>query len=126
MADVHKVKINGTVYNNVGNIDYEPIPEYYYNLTALSGKTYQDVRYTKTNYTVQFFNLLDGVYTSLRSFIKSKKGIAVTCGFPDDSNGFIEADYYMTIKSEINKGYLNGNYFKNGMTVYFEAVNADE
>lgn len=123
---VHKIVIDGVTYGNVGSIGQSITPEYYHNVTALSGKKYQEVRYTKTDYTVQFFNLIDGVYTSLRAFINANKGEAVTCGFPDDNNGFIYADYFLTIQSEINKGYLNGKYFKNGLTVLFEAVNADE
>lgn len=122
----HRVKIDGTIYGNVGSIEPDIEREYYHNVTALSGKKYQDVRYQKTNYKVQFFNLLDGVYIDLRAFINSVKGVSITCGFPNDTDGFKEAEYFLTIQSEINKGYHNGNYFKNGMTVLFEAVNADE
>lgn len=125
--EIHKIIIDGVAYGNVGNIDMQQDIEYYHNVTALDGTKYQSIRYTKTNYTATFFNLLDGVYTSLREYIKSHKGVAVTCGFPDDSNGFNYANYYLTITSpDKMKGYLNGNYFKNGMTVLFEAVNADE
>jgi hypothetical protein len=122
---VHKVKINGVIYGNVGSITPEIQTEYYHNVTALDGTKYQQVRYKKTNYKVQFFNVLDGVYVALRKYINRNKGKAILCGFPNDSDGFVEKEYYMTIQSEINKGYLNNEYFKNGLTVYFEAVNAD-
>lgn len=124
--EVHKIKINGVTYGNVGTITPEIETEYYHNVTSLSGVKYQSVRYTKTNYTVQFFNLADGVYTSLRSLIKSRKGLATLCGFPNDSTGFDETTYYMTIQSETNKGYHNGQYFKNGLTVLFERETAYE
>lgn len=124
--DIHRIKIDGVTYGNVGSITPSIEREYYYNVTALDGTKYQDVRYTKTNYTVQFFNLIDGVYTALRAFINDNKGVPIICGFPDDDDNLIEQEYYLTIQSEINKGRLNGKYFKNGMTVLFEAVNADE
>lgn len=125
--DAHRIVINGVTYGNVGKIETEIEREYYHNVTSLSGRKYQDVRYTKENQKVQFFNLLNGVYTSLIDFVKAHKGTPINCGFPDDDNGFIFADYYISItKPSLMKGYLNGKYYKNGVELYFEAVNADE
>lgn len=123
---IHRVVINGVTYGNVGSIETDTTPVYYHKVETLDGKTHQKVRYFKTISTVTFFNLLDGVYTGLRAYIKANQDEAITCGFPDDEDGFIYDDYYLTITSEKNKGYLNGDYFRNGLTVTFEKVNADE
>lgn len=123
---VHRVKINDVVYGNVGKIESSSREVPYHDVETLDGKKHKEIRYVKTDQTVLFFNLLDGVYISLREFIKSNRGVAITCGFPDDADGFIDSEYYLTIQNEINKGYLNGNYFRNGLEVLFEKVNADE
>ena len=124
---IHKVVINNVLYDNIGKIEVEREIEYYHNVTALDGTKYQDVRYTKTNYHSTPFNLLDGKYTTLRDYIKANEGTPITCGFPNDSDGFDYADYYISItKPSIMKGYLRNNYYKTGMELYFEAVNADE
>lgn len=119
------MKIAGNIYGNVSSIDPSIETEYYHNVTSLSGKKYQAIRYTKTNYTVVFFNLLTPTYVNLRNYIKSHKGQAIVCGFPNDNGEFEEKEYFLTITAETNKGFINNKYLKNGLTVLFEAVNAD-
>lgn len=126
---IQKIKIGGVVYGNVGDIDTDRDYEYVYKVRTLDGILHEKIRYTTTVHTVQFFNLLDGVYDSLKSFVKANKGVAIECGIPTDNgteNDFENALYYITIKSEINKGYHNGVYFRNGLTLELEAVSPDE
>ena len=126
---MHKIKVSGVLYDNIGTIVPEIEYEYWYDVTTRSGKKEQKVKYTKTNYTVTFFNALDGKYTTLRNHIKERNGVPSTCGFPNDTgrlDGFDYAEYIMTIQSEVNKGYLhNGTYYKNAMVVRFERRYAD-
>ena len=122
---VHSIKMNGAVIDCVGTIEPSFEYAYYYNETALSGLKKQRVRYIKTNYNAQFFNILDGVYDNLKAYIRAHKGEPILFGFPD-GNGYVEREYYCTILSEINKGYLRNNYYKNGLKVSFEAVLPDE
>lgn len=129
---VQRVKISGVVYGNVGDVKTEKEPVYYHKVRTLNGKLHEEIRYTLTHHTVQFFNLIDGVYDSLKDFIKSNEGFEIECGFPID-NGSVNSDtdfdnglYKLSIMDEIDKGYLNGVYFRNGLTVRFEAVNPDE
>lgn len=127
-----RVKIDGVIYGNVGEIKTKKTVDYYHKVRTLDGKLHEEIRYELTGNTVLFYNLLDGVYDSLKNFIKSNVGNHIVCGFPkdnadiDDDNGFEEAEYSLTISDEINKGYLRGKYFRNGLVVEFEAVNADE
>lgn len=107
----------------------EPIPEIqrvmYHDVETLDGKTHQEVRYTKTNWTVPFSNFGNDYYT-LREYIKANPDTPILCGFPNDRDGFVEKYYLLSIQSEKNKGYLRGNYFRNALVVYFRAVNPDE
>lgn len=123
---MHNIVINDVTYSNVGNIEEDIEYEYYYDVTALSGKKYQDVRYTKTNYVVSFFNLIDGVYKSLETMIRASAGTPIRCGIPTDE-GFKYNEYYIKISNPgILKGYLNGVYYRTGLTLKLEAVNKDE
>lgn len=127
-----KVKIGGVVYGNVGDVKTEKENVYYHQVRTLDGILHEKIRYSLTHHTVQFFNLIDGVYDSLKAYIKANKDVPVECGFPidngdeDDDTDFDVAEYKLTITDEIDKGYLNGEYFRNGLTVRFEAVRPDE
>jgi hypothetical protein len=124
MEAIHPVYINGIKYGNVASITPEIVNEYYYNVTTRDGVTHQKILYSKTNYKIQFFNLLDGVYYSLREYLKANNGVPIRVGIPTDTNDLSEAwnyaDYYITITDEMMKGTLNGRYFKNGLTVLLE------
>ena len=129
---VRRVKIGGVIYGNVGDIKAERVSEYYYNVRTLDGVLHQKLRYRLKNYTVQFFNLLTPVYDDLKDFIKFNKDEVIECGFPTDNGSinsdtdFVMANYKLTVIDEIDKGYFKGKYFRNGLTVYFEAVTPDE
>lgn len=124
-----KIDYQGSIYGNIASIT----PDYskkgiLYDVVTLDGVTHKKYRYKKTDYTVQFFNLLDDVYEGLKNVINQRemRNLTSRVGFPDNDT-FIYNDYYVTIQSEIPKGYLaDGTFFKNGMIVLFEAVNPDE
>lgn len=127
-----RISIGGVIYGNVGEINTEKEPVYRLNVRTLDGTLHQELRYIVTTHTVQFFNLLDGVYDSLKAYIKANKNVPIECGLPidngdiDNEEDFDFADYKITIEKEINKGYFKGKYFRNGLTLRLEAVNADE
>lgn len=124
----HKVVIAGTTYGNVGSIEPDRVVEYYHNVTALSGKQYKDIRYTKTNYTLTFFNLMNGVYESLVSAVKyfEANNSKVTCGIPIGEDTYEYKQYYLSIAEPSKmKGYHRGTYYKTGLKVLLEAVEAD-
>lgn len=129
---VQRVKIGGVVYGNVGDVKTEKENVYYHQVRTLDGILHEKIRYTLTHHTVQFYNLIDGVYENLKAYIKANKDVPIECGFPID-NGDIESDtdfdvaeYKLTITDEIDKGYFRGKYFRNGLVVRFEAVRPDE
>lgn len=129
---VQKVKIGGVVYGNVGDVKTEKENVYYHQVRTLDGILHEKIRYTLTHHTVEFYNLIDGVYDNLKAYIKANKDVPIECGFPID-NGDIDSDtdfdvaeYKLTIKDEIDKGYFRGKYFRNGLVVRFEAVRPDE
>lgn len=123
---MQKISIDGVVYSNVGNIEQDIEENLYHNVTALDGTTYKKTRYTKTNYRVSFFNLIDGVYTALKAVIKANKDTPILCGIPiDNSFDFEYNKYYITITSETFKGYLPTGQYKTGLTIELKKEKAD-
>ena len=124
---MQRIVINGNVYSNVSSITPNVEYSYYHDIEALDGTVYQKVRYTKTNYTVVFFNMLDGAYINLRDLIKRSKGVPIEVGIPNDNDGYDYAMYYIRITEERLKGYLmTGNQYKTGLVLELKRVAADE
>lgn len=123
-----KIDFGGNILGNIAEIT----PDYSekglkYDVTTMDGVRHKKYRYKKINQTVQFLNLLDGVYDELKNIINAREARNMTShvGFPE-AEGFVYNDYYVSIVSEIPKGYLDdGTFFKNGMIVLFEAVNPE-
>ena len=124
---MQKIVIDGVTYSNVGNIEPEIETEYYYDVTTLNGKHHQKIRYQRTNFSVNFFNLIDGVYSALKAKIKQNRNVALSVGIPaDDSNDFDYDDYYVEITGETFKGYLSNGQYKTNLTIKLTKEMADE
>lgn len=118
---------NYKIFENVGEIETTLIHVPYHDVVTLDGVRHIKNRYTRTDHTVTFFNLLNGDFEHIISLVKSRNSTPVRVGFPDNADGFVYADYTLKIvAAPINKGYLRGNYYRNGVKIAFEAVNPDE
>lgn len=120
-----KIKINGVTYSNVGTLTPSVSIEYAYSVQTMDGKLHQSVKGKKTNYTIIFYNSLDGVFYELKNLLA--KGEKVLLTVPKNATEEYTSEYYPEIKSYSAKGRLNnGEFFYNALKVVFDKVDYDE
>lgn len=121
-----KIKIAGTVFENVAKIEPEVKYTYNYNVTTMDGVQHREVKGVRTNYDVMFFNSLNGDYEDIKDYLQSHDTVQVGI-LNADGTTYTTREYFATIGSEIHKGLLDdGTYYFTGLPVKFEAVSFDE